>query len=329
MSKVVKVVVMAAFLMLFAIAFVPSSASAGIATNIAGYGYYQNGDVALFDQINITNTNTSVEWNQSTTPDVRLCGGGKKYRLTLDKPTDVADDHILKIYAVNGTLTNTTYVVYAGLDPVNNITFSISGIANHVVISEVYVNAVNETDSEWIELYNPTNSAISIRNWTINTTTQQPDATLPATAAIPAHEFYLIGDAGWAPDNSSWPTPDYHSEEITLNNNNGWVQLNDSTGTVVDTLGWGSATTNETIAYPDNPPQAQSLQRKINDTLEQNCYGPAWDTDNNSADFFIQQEPDPQYSGSAPVAPIPELSTLILFCMGSIALAGYFLLKRR
>jgi subtilase family serine protease len=132
MNKVLRGVIIASFMIFFAFVFV---ASAGLATNVYGYGYYQNGDVALFDQVNITNTNTSVEWNQSTTPDVRLCGRGKKFRLTLDYPTDVVDGHILKFYAINGTWTNTTYVMYAytGLDRPYNITFK--GTTRKSVIS--------------------------------------------------------------------------------------------------------------------------------------------------------------------------------------------------
>ncbi|MFZ2071216.1 MAG: lamin tail domain-containing protein [Halobacteriota archaeon] len=212
---------------------------------------------------------------------------------------------------------------------VNNGSVEISkpGIANHLVISEVYVNAVNETASEWVELYNPTNSTVNINNWTINTASFQPDATLPTGVAILPYSFYLIGDAGWNPDNSSWHTPDY-SEDITLKNEDGWVQLNDSTGAVIDTLGWGSATTNETLSFKSNPSQNQSLQRKISETLNENGYGPAWDTNNNSADFFIQTLPNPRHSGSVPVPPIPELSTLILLFTGLIALIGYALLKR-
>ena len=51
--------------------------------------------------------------------------------------------------------------------------FSIPVIAlevpHHVVISEVYVNAIDEYNSEWIELYNPTDQEINISRWKINT----------------------------------------------------------------------------------------------------------------------------------------------------------------
>jgi hypothetical protein len=210
-------------------------------------------------------------------------------------------------------------------------------IADHVVISEVYVNAAGstESDNEWVELYNPTASEVNISGWKIDTATYQPDATLPAGVKIPPYGFYLIGDKGWTPDNSSWPTPDYHNEEITLTNTDGWIQLKDSTGAVIDTVGWGSATVNETLAYPDNPPQNQSLERKTNATTIDHNYGNAWDSDDNSADFLIQDSPNPQNStwisepGHKPLPPVPELPSIILFAVGLITLAGYVLYTKK
>ena len=45
----------------------------------------------------------------------------------------------------------------------------------HVVISAVYPDAVNESASEWIELYNPTEADIDIGGWTIDTATRLSD----------------------------------------------------------------------------------------------------------------------------------------------------------
>ncbi|RZN33944.1 MAG: hypothetical protein EFT35_09960 [Methanophagales archaeon ANME-1-THS] len=202
------------------------------------------------------------------------------------------------------------------------------GIADHVVISELYADAVNEGDSEWLELYNPTGLEIDISGWVIDTTAYRPDVTLPPGARISAHGFYLIGDAGWAPDNSTWPIPDYAGEEITLTNTNGWIQLKNSTGAVIDTVGWGSATMNETAAYPDNPPPTKSLQRKVNATItEDGIHGPAWDSDNNSADFFVRDSPNPQNSNFGPLPPIPELPSLILLAAGLTVVAAGIVMR--
>ena len=67
-------------------------------------------------------------------------------------------------------------------------------------------------------------------------------------------------------------------------------------------------------------------QLKMEDaTITENGYGPAWDSNNNSADFFIQAEPNPQNSGAEAVPPVPELPSIVLLAFGLLMLAGYAL----
>ena len=203
-------------------------------------------------------------------------------------------------------------------------------IADHVVISAIYPDAVDESGSEWIELYNPTDSNIDISGWTIGTPTSSTDATIPVGSTIKTHGFFLIADTDFSTekDNSSWSDAD-HEETITLGNTISWVYLNDSS-TTIDTVGWGSgAEKYEGSPFTPNPSQGKSLQRRVNDTITENGYGPGWDSNDNSADFFIQDSPDPQNSGADPLPPVPELSTLILLSIGLITLAGYVLLTKR
>jgi len=64
-------------------------------------------------------------------------------------------------------------------------------------------------------------------------------------------------------------------------------------------------------------------QLKMEDaTITENGYGPARDFNNNSADFFIQAEPNPQNSGAEAVPPVPELPGIILLAFGLLMLAG-------
>ena len=130
----------------------------------------------------------------------------------------------------------------------------------HVVISEVYPDASDEYNSEWIELYNPADKSVNIGGWTIDTATKLSDATLPAGATIPAHGFYLIADGGFSTgkDNTTWPNADLE-DEISLKNDDGWCRLNNS-GSIVDTVGWGTATTNETLNAA-KPAQGKSIER--------------------------------------------------------------------
>ncbi len=111
----------------------------------------------------------------------------------------------------------------------------------HVVIGAVYPDAVNESASEWIELYNLAEADINIGGWTIDTATHISDATITAGATIPAQGFYLIADAGFSTgkDNPFWPAADLE-EDIVLSNDDCWCHLNTS-GCIVDTVGWVTA----------------------------------------------------------------------------------------
>ena len=118
---------------------------------------------------------------------------------------------------------------------------------------------------------------------------------------------------------------------LDINNAVAIVRISD--GEVISGVGWGSinpatVTYCENAPYPTNPGNNESLQRKINATIEGDGYGPAWDTNDNSADFFKQTIPSPQNSASGPVAPIPELNTLILLMTGLVALMGYVIVKK-
>ena len=170
----------------------------------------------------------------------------------------------------------------------------------HVVISEVYPDASDEYNSEWIELYNPTDESVNIEGWTIDTATRLSDATLPAGATIPAHGFYLIADGGFSTgkDNTTWPNADLE-DEMSLRNGNGWCRLNNS-GSIVDTVGWGTATTNET-QNAAKPAENKSIERN---SLNGD-YAPAQDTDDNSIDFSVQGTPTPKNAASPVMDPAP------------------------
>jgi hypothetical protein len=169
----------------------------------------------------------------------------------------------------------------------------------HVVISEVYPDADDEYNSEWIELYNPTAKKVNIGGWTIDTATKPSEATIP-DVMIPAHGFYLIADKGFSTgkDNSSWPDADLEAE-IRLRNDDGWCRLNNS-GNFVDTVGWGTATTNET-QNADKPEEGKSIERKPLG----GGYAPCQDTDDNSADFDEPGTPTPKNKSSPEMDPAP------------------------
>jgi len=108
--------------LLATIAFTASPASAGVAKNFYGMGFFEDSSAAWFDSLTITNMNTSAEWNQSTLPSVALYQNN--YALTLDDPNDIISANVLKYVATNGSWTDTSYATYTGSDTEHNITFN-------------------------------------------------------------------------------------------------------------------------------------------------------------------------------------------------------------
>ena len=212
---------------------------------------------------------------------------------------------------------------------------SADSIADHVVISEVMINGVG--GEEFVELYNPTNSEVSLKDWewcyyssSASWSSPTNHKTFPSDAFIASHCFYLIvtksgDDVGIIEDWNLW----YGGHR--LSNDKGSVAIfpdaTYSESNRVDAVAWGSVGYVKEGTEASVTSSGESLQRKVNDTINENAiYGPAWDSDDNSADFFIQDSPNPTnstISSANPIPPIPELPTIILVSAGLLILAGY------
>jgi hypothetical protein len=188
-----------------------------------------------------------------------------------------------------------------------------SAAASHVVISEVQLDGGTSTD-EFIEIYNPTASAVNISSWTVSrkTSAASPDpanhellATIPASTSIASHSYYLIAHN----DYDGTPTEDLiYTGAGSLSTNNS-IYLKNSSNVVIDKLGLGTNNDPETNAKT-NPSSADSVERKANSSsttatmiAADALLGNAEDTDDNSADFVNRASPEPQNSQSAPEDP--------------------------
>lgn len=215
-------------------------------------------------------------------------------------------------------------------------------IADHVVISEVEI-----ANEEWVELYNPTDAAVntsswywcyydSVKDWN-QTSKKRAFEGRAENLVIEPHTFYLMRIDGTVP-NADWDSG-YGFPANTLDNTSGSVAIFPWDPTVktveeaeagrIDSVAWGAVSHVKEGSAAPAPGSGMSLQRRVSETITfDGLHGPGWDTENNTADFFLYT-PDPRSSGYSPVPPIPELGPLILYITGLCTLAGYLLSARR
>jgi len=164
--------------------------------------------------------------------------------------------------------------------------------SNHIVISEIQTGSVSDASQEFVELYNPTSSAATLDSWTIEYasaagTTWTKKATIAGT--IPAHGFFLLTTSG------------YLSADATMSSGlastGGHVRIKNASGTVIDLVGWGSATHAE--GSPVAAPAAGGSIERTPGRLS-SMAGNGEDNDNNANDFVVREVSEPQ-KASTPI----------------------------
>jgi len=170
---------------------------------------------------------------------------------------------------------------------------------SHIVINEVQITGgTGHTTDDFVELFNPTNQPFDLKEYRLvkRTSTGTSDTTIKSWTTptiIPAYGFYLWGNSGFT---SIATTPDAVTSE-SLADNNG-VALREGaadTGNIIDSVAWGTASNAfvEGSVFPQNPGANQSLERQKTNAGSRN------DTNNNSADFSLQNTTTPQNTFSA------------------------------
>ncbi|RMB68432.1 ExeM/NucH family extracellular endonuclease [Corynebacterium macginleyi] len=158
------------------------------------------------------------------------------------------------------------------------------------VISEVYGGGGNKGASfshDFIELYNPTDTAIDLTGWSVEyfASTGNSGGKITLSGTIAPHGYYLVQGAAGNGQSQALPTPDAEGK-VAMSSTNGSVQLADATGTTIDLVGYGAASTFE----------GSATGALSNDTsASRNAAGA--DTDNNLADFTVGT-PSPTNSGN-------------------------------
>jgi hypothetical protein len=195
-------------------------------------------------------------------------------------------------FTVTVTATPTvTFTLTRTLTP--TITTTALPTATTVVISEFRTVGPNGGNDEFIELFNPTGSAIAIGGWTLRRstgcgTTTALMATIPASVALAAGQHYLIVGGNYSGSVSA---------DLSANlgiANDGGVALLNSGGTIIDQVGLCSTTT-----YKEGT-ALTSLTTNVNRGYDRKASssGACVDSNNNAVDFFLRSPSDPQNSAS-------------------------------
>jgi phosphatidylserine/phosphatidylglycerophosphate/cardiolipin synthase-like enzyme/DNA/RNA endonuclease YhcR with UshA esterase domain len=198
----------------------------------------------------------------------------------------------------------------------------VAQIANHVVVSEIYGGGGNSGSTytnDFVELYNPTSSPVSLSGWSVQyasaTGTSSWQVT-PLSGTIAPHGFFLVGEAAGTGGSVNLPTPDV-AGTLSLSSTAGKIALVNSTtalsganptgGSIIDKVGFGAANGYEGTGPAPAPSNTASIERKANsastsaslaiggsDALAGNGY----DSNNNDSDFVTRSSPQPQNSSS-------------------------------
>jgi len=176
-----------------------------------------------------------------------------------------------------------------------------SAQVTHLVISQVYGgggNAGATYRNDFIEIFNPTASAVNITGWSVQYASSAGSSWSVATlsGSIPAGGYYLVQGAAGAGGTISLPTPDATST-INLSGTTGKVALVNTNialtgtcpvgGSLVDFIGFGSANCFETTVCPTLSNTTAAIRGSNGCT----------DTDVNGSDFTTGA-PNPRNASS-------------------------------
>jgi uncharacterized protein len=165
-------------------------------------------------------------------------------------------------------------------------------LSANVVISEVYGGGGNSGaiwTNDFVELYNRSDAVVDVNGWLVQYYSAAGTAPAPGTAtlrgSVAPHHTYLVQMAAGANLLATpLPTPDAIGT-AGMSGTSGRIDLRlADTTTVVDRVGYGTATTAEGSPAPG-----------LSNTTSATRSGPCIDTDDNSWDF-VATEPTPENS---------------------------------
>ncbi|MGD2087492.1 MAG: lamin tail domain-containing protein [Candidatus Aminicenantes bacterium] len=182
----------------------------------------------------------------------------------------------------SGLQGNLQYLGENNLNRVNSL--------GHIVFSEVLYDSwvYNETEGEWVELYNPTGSSLTIGGWTISDNNHVYN--IPNGTGIGAYGYIVISKGSSAFYSRYGFSPGISNFSLDLNNSGDYLILKNSSGTVIDQVAWKNGGSSIPGWGSSSYPYANESRSIMRSNLNQ-------DTDTYS-DWLSNQIADPQTGGT-------------------------------
>jgi hypothetical protein len=156
-------------------------------------------------------------------------------------------------------------------------------------INEFMTGTTGSAADEFVEIVNTGTAAADLSGYKLvyrsgAGTSDVSLATIPSGTTLAAGGFYLFGGSGYAGS----PPPD-QSFSTGLASTGGGLALRDSSGTIVDSLGYGNAVNAFVRGAPAPAPPAEAPPGNSDVRLPD-----GHDTGNNAADFTVSTTPTPR-----------------------------------
>jgi len=190
-----------------------------------------------------------------------------------------------------------------------------NALADSLLISEVQVKGGSSANDEFIEIYNPTSQSVDLSSWSIQYRGSGAvgfgKKNFVNGNSIPAYGYFLIANSSYNGhmiadmSHNSFRMSDIGGTVFLINNYDSLI--NGDEDSIIDKLSYGSGLYlfPEMAEFNLPPGEEQSLERKNRSTStaellavngSEHWLGNNWDGNNNSSDFVLQTNPNPQNS---------------------------------
>jgi hypothetical protein len=162
------------------------------------------------------------------------------------------------------------------------------GSSAEIRVNEFMTGSTGAASNEFVELFNAGSSAADVGGFKVAYrsaagTSDISLATIPAGTTIPAGGFYLLAGSGYLGAH----TPD-QTFATSLSATGGGIAVRDSTGVILDSMGYGDSTNAFVEAHATTAPPATAAPGSSSDRLPD-----GHDTNDNAADFSVSSTPSP------------------------------------